>query len=111
MGPLQFLDKVDARAAQWARRRRGIVVLATALTCLGFGLYGLVFGSRDGAQGSFLFFFLPILVAQPFLLYLLAMRADNDMEARGVNGGPYSILVFFVPLIGIAYWLTHRRQP
>ena len=58
-----------------------------------------------------MFFLLPLLVAQPFLLYLLAVRADRDMEARGADGRPYRLLVFFVPLVGIAYWLTHRRQP
>lgn len=107
MGPLQFLDQVDARAADWARRRRGLVALAVALICLGFGIYGMRYSTPDG----FLFFLLPLLVAQPLLLYLLAVRAENDMEARGMDGRPYRVLVFFVPIVGIAYWLAHRRQP
>src|SRR5688572_10564990 len=110
VGPIQFLDRVDARAAEWARRRRGLVALAIALTCLGFGLWGAVFSS-NGAANGFMAFIIPLLVAQPLLLYLLAVRAENDMERRGVEGRPVRLMVFFVPIVGIAYWLTQRRQP
>lgn len=53
----------------------------------------------------------PILLFALFYgLYRLALWAGADMDARGENGTPYSLLVFFLPVIGIPYWLMRRRE-
>lgn len=51
-----------------------------------------------------------VVIALYYGLYRLARKAGDEMEARGENGTPYSLMVFFMPLIGIPYWLIRRRE-
>jgi hypothetical protein len=111
MGLLRLLDEVDDRSAAWARRRPALIAALVVAGLLAFGLAGMVVDPRPGAAGGVAFMLLALVLAQPVLLYLLARKAENDMQARGLDGRPYSLLIFFVPVIGIAYWLRRRSAP